>query len=359
MMTKKRYFILPIIILGLAYLGLWPIDVDPVAWQAAKDKGYTGVFQKNQNLQYPEKLSLQGFTGPEDIAIDSQGRIYAATNQGIVRMDAEGLNPELWAVTGGRPLGIDFDLQSNLIVADGYIGLVSISPLAETTLLTNSANGLEIGFADDVDVADNGMIYFSDASTKFKPKHYKDVLKASELDVLEHGSHGRLLRYNPKTKQTDTLIKGLNFANGVTLAHDQSYVLVNDMGSYRVLKYWIKGDKKGQYEVIIDNLPGFPDNVTTGLDNRFWISLIKPRNKDLDSLSNYPFLRKIATRLLPIYHPKVDPYAHIIAIDGTGVVLQNLQNSQPNYTEITSVRETEKYLYLGSLVEESIGRLEF
>jgi sugar lactone lactonase YvrE len=358
MKTKKRYFILAIIILWLAYLSLWPIDVDPVAWQAPKDKGYTGVFQKNQNLQNPEKLTLQGFTGPEDIAIDSHGRIYAATHQGIVRMDAEGLNPVLWAETGGRPLGIDFDLQGNLIVADGYKGLISISPLAEITLLTSSADDVEIGFADDVDVADNGMIYFSDASTKFKPKEYQDVLKASEFDVLEHGSHGRLLRYDPITKKTDTLIQGLNFANGVALAHDQSYVLVNDMASYRVVKYWIKGHKQGQYEVIIDNLPGFPDNITTGLDNRFWISLITPRNKDLDRLSNYPFLRKVATRLLPIYHPKVDPYAHIIAINGEGSVLQNLQNSQPNYIEITSVRETGKYLYLGSLVEDSIGRIE-
>jgi len=359
MKTKKRYFILTIIILWIGYLIFWPIDVEPVTWQAPEDKGYTGVFQKNQNLQNPEKLSLQGFTGPEDIAIDSQGRIYAATQQGIVRMDAGGLNPELWAETGGRPLGIDFDLDGNLIVADGYKGLISISPLAEITLLTSSADDISIGFADDVDVAENGMIYFSDASTKFKPKEYQDVLKASEFDVLEHGGHGRLLRYNPKTNQTDTLIKGLNFANGVALAHDQSYVLVNDMGSYRVLKYWIKSDKKGQYEVIIDNLPGFPDNITTGLDNRFWISLINPRNKDLDRLSNYPFLRKVATRLLPIYHPKVDPYAHVIAINGEGSVLQNLQNSQPNYTEITSVRETEKYLYFGSLVEGSIGRLEF
>jgi sugar lactone lactonase YvrE len=357
MKIQKRYFLLSIIILGFAYLSLWPIEVDSVAWQAPKDKGYIGNFQKNQNLQNPEKLPLQGFNGPEDIAIDSQGRIYAATHQGIVRMDNEGLNPALWAETGGRPLGIDFDLQGNLIVADGYKGLISISPLAEISTLTNSADGVDIGFADDVDVADNGMIYFSDASTKFKPKKYQDVLKASEFDVLEHGGHGRLLRYNPETKQTNTLIKGLNFANGVALSHDQSYVLVNDMGSYRVLKYWIKGHQQGQFEVIIENLPGFPDNITTGLENRFWISLINPRNKDLDKLSNYPFLRKVATRLLPIYHPKADPYAHVIAINGEGSVLQNLQNSQPNYTQITSVRETEKYLYFGSLVEDSVARI--
>lgn len=353
----KLKIIITLFLLLFLYLGLWPVDIEPVAWQAPTDKGYTGAFKKNEDLQQLEKLSLQGFTGPEDIAFDHKGRIYAATHQGIIRMDAHGLKPELWAQTKGRPLGIDFDLQGNLIVADAYIGLLSISPQAEVSVLANSADGIEIGFADDVDVADNGLIYFSDASTKFKPKDYQDVLKASELDVLEHGGHGRLLRYDPSTQKTEILIKDLNFANGVALAHDQSYVLVNDMGNYQVLKYWINGELQGTVETILQNLPGFPDNITTGTNGRFWISLINPRNKDLDKLSNYPFLRKVATRLLPFYHPQVDSFAHIIAIDGQGVVSHNLQNSQPNYTDITTAIETEEYLYLGSLIEDSVVRI--
>ena len=206
-------------------------------------------------------------------------------------------------------------------------------------------------------MADSGLIYFSDASSKFKPKKYKNVLTASEFDVLEHGGHGRLLRFNPSTQKTDTLIKNLNFANGVALSNDQSYVLVNDMGNYQVIKYWITGELQGTVETVLGNLPGFPDNITKGMEGRFWISLIKPRNKDLDNLSNYPFFRKIAVRLLPIYHPEPDPYAHIIAIDGQGNILHNLQNSQPNYTNITTAKESDNYYYFGSLSEDSIGRI--
>lgn len=328
-----------------------------MAWQAPVDNGYTGFFEKNEDLQKLEKLPLQGFTGPEDIAFDSEGRIYASTHEGIVRLDADGLNPKLWAETKGRPLGIDFDLQGNLIVADGYKGLLSISAQAKVSTLTNSVDGGEIGFADDIAVADNGLIYFSDASSKFSPRQYQDVLRASEFDILEHGGHGRLLRYDLSTKKTDILIKDLNFANGVTLSHDQSYVLINEMGSYRILKYWIAGSQHGKVEIILQNLPGFPDNITTGQDGRFWISLVNPRNKDLDNLSNLPFLRKVATRLLPFYHPKAEPYAHLIAIDGLGKVLQNLQNSHPNYIDITSARETVDYIYLGSLTEDNVGRV--
>ena len=353
----KLKIILALFTLIFLYLCLWPVDVEPIDWQAPIDQGYTGSFQKNDALRHLEILSLQGYTGPEDIAFDQSGRIYASTQEGIVRIDAIGQNPELWAETNGRPLGIDFDPHGNLIIADAYNGLLSISPQAEVSVLTTSADGIEFGFTDDVDVSDNGLIYFTDASTKFKPKDYQDVLKASEFDVIEHGGHGRLLSYDPSIQQTKTLLTGLNFANGVALAHDQSYVLVNDMGNYQVLKYWISGDLKGTVETIIQNLPGFPDNITTGLKNQFWISLIKPRNKDLDNLSNYPFLRKIATRLLPIYHPEQDPYAHIIAIDGQGNVKHNLQNSQLGFKNITTAKETKNYLYLGSLTEDSIGRI--
>lgn len=353
----KYKLLIAILIIIFSYLCLWPVEIEPIKWESQIDNGYVGPYKKNNDLININKLPLQGFTGPEDIAIDSVGKIYAATLEGIVRMEADGSSPKIWAKTNGRPLGIDFDNDGNLIVADAYRGLLSISAEAEVTLLTNSVEGKDIGFADDVAVASNGLIYFSDASSKFKPKDYNDVLKASELDVLEHGGNGKLLRYNPKTRSTDVLISGMNFANGVALSREQDFLLVNDMGNYQVLKYWIKGEKIGSVETILQNLPGFPDNVTNGLSGKFWISLIKPRNKDLDNLSSYPFLRKVATRLLPVYHPVQDPYAHIIAIDAYGKIIHNFQNPNPSYLDITTAKETEHFLYLGSLTEKHIGRI--
>jgi sugar lactone lactonase YvrE len=52
----------------------------------------------------------------------------------------------------------------------------------------------------------------------------------------------RLLRY---TKQggTELLLDKIHFANGVTLAHDESYVLVCETPRARILRYWLKGPK--------------------------------------------------------------------------------------------------------------------
>jgi len=53
---------------------------------------------------------LEDAFAPEDVALDSQGRIYAGMEDGrIVRLQADGTHPEGFANTHGRPLGLIFD----------------------------------------------------------------------------------------------------------------------------------------------------------------------------------------------------------------------------------------------------------
>jgi sugar lactone lactonase YvrE len=237
-----------ILTIVVAYLLVWPVPVKPVAWQAPAAPGYVGPFARNERLKGLEMLPLADNHGPETVALDAQGRIYAATHEGrIVRLRA--------------------------------------APDATVTTLAIEAHGAPILYANSVDVAADGKIYFSDASTKFGAKQWGGTYPASLLDILEHGSHGRLLVYDPATGKATTLVAGLNFANGVAIAHDQRSVLVNETGTYRVLRHWIAGPRQGRTEPLIENLPGFPDNLSTGLDGRFWLGLISPRNTLVDRLS--------------------------------------------------------------------------
>jgi sugar lactone lactonase YvrE len=149
----------------------------------------------------------------------------------------------------------------------------------------------------------------------------------------------------------------LNFANGVAVSHDQTYVLITETGSYRIIRYWIAGPNRGKSEPIIENLPGFPDNISTGLEGRFWVALISPRNKLVDDLSEKPSLRKMIQRMPKFIRPKAAAYGHIIAIDGNGKVLKNLQDPKTNYPQNTGVKETKEFLYIGSLISPVLARL--
>ncbi|MGH7390329.1 MAG: SMP-30/gluconolactonase/LRE family protein [Candidatus Rokuibacteriota bacterium] len=352
---------LPLVLLlvgVVAHLTLSPVPVEPVAWQAPANQGFVGPFAPNSRLAGLDTLPIGDNHGPEAVAIDGEGRIYAATGEGrIVRLGVDGTAPENWAQTGGRPLGIKFDRSGNLLVADALRGLLAITPDAQVSVLASEADGLPIAYADDLDVASDGKVYFSDASTKFGAREFGGSYAASLLDLLEHGGHGRLLVWDPATRKATTLARGIDFANGVALSPDETHVLVSETGAYRVLRHWIAGRRRGRTEPVLENLPGFPDNVSRGLDGRFWVALISPRNAILDALSGQPGLRKAIQRLPAFLRPDAEAYGHVVAFDGAGKVLASLQDPAGAYRLTSSVLETRDHLYIGSLVMPALGRL--
>ena len=340
------------------YLLLWPVPVEPVSWNAPINAGYVGDFEQNTELEKIEIIELHDTHGPEGLALIN-GEIYAATREGwILRYNETSGEVSKWVNTEGSPLGLAVDADNNLLIADAYKGVLSVSlSSGEITVLTDSYNGVPMEYVDDLDVAADGKIYFSDASTKFGAQRNGGTYAASLLDTMEHGGHGRLMVYDPADQSTQLVMDGLNFANGVAVAEDSSFVLVNETGSYRIHKYWLAGEKVGQSDVIIDNLPGFPDNVVRGRDGRFWVGLVSPRSKALDDLSSSPMIRKIVQRLPGFMRPQAVPYSHIVAINGEGEVITSLQDPNGEHHTNTGAMETDNWLYISSLHADNLARI--
>ncbi|MFZ2987710.1 SMP-30/gluconolactonase/LRE family protein, partial [Ideonella sp.] len=237
-----------------------------------------------------------------------------------------------------------------VLVADAIKGLLKIEGGRVSTLATQ-AEGIPFRLTDDVVQGPSGKIYFSDASSKFG-------IDKMMSDVFEHGANGRLLQYDPVSKNVTVLMKGLHVANGVTLGPDERYILVSETLSYRVWRYWLKGAKAGQKEVFIDNLPGFPDNISFNGRDGYWLALYAPRDALLDALLPYPALLKAAYRIPQALQPKAKKVAHVLKLDMNGKVLVDLQDDQPTaYAPITSVREFDGALYFGSIEYPAAGRM--
>ena len=205
-----------------------------------------------------------------------------------------------------------------------------------------------------IHVASNGNVYFSDASSKFNSKKY-GTYGASLLDINEHGGHGRIIEYNPTTKISTVLAQGVNFANGVTLSHDEQSVLFNETGTYRVMRLALNGPQRGNLEVVIDNLPSFPDNIARGSNGVYWLGLVSPRSKPLDMLSNSPNMRKVIQRLPEFLRPKAQHYGHVVAINDAGEVVFNLQDPLGIYGHTTGALEVGDKLYISSLHDTALG----
>lgn len=348
-----------LVALLLLYLLLWPVPVDPVSWQAPRDAGLVDPFDVNDILQRARTFDLGVHEGPEDVAGGPDGLIYASTAGGkIIRLRPDGSNVEVFADTGGRPLGIEFDSAGNLFVANAYLGIQKIAPDGRVELLVDSYDGQPIRYADDLAVASDGRIFFSDASSKFGAMDSGGSYEASLYDILEHGGHGRIFEFNPATGLTTLVGDGLNFANGVAISNDQQFLLVSETGHYRIWRYWLDGPRAGQREVVIANLPGFPDNINNGLRDRFWIGLVAPRNNLLDKLSDKPWLRKVIQRLPTFMRPRAVPSSHVIGINGDGLVLMNLQDPAATVPALTGAYETREAIWLSSLFGNRIARMD-
>ncbi len=350
-MKRLILFVVLLLAVVIVYLLVAPVPISPAAWTPPPAPGLTGPYQRNSRLSTIERISLGTGFAPEDVAFDKDHRIYAGIDDGrIMRLQADGTRPEVFADTQGRPLGLIFDTSGNLIVADAVKGLLSIGPDRAIHTLTAETEGVPFRCTNDLDVAADGTIYFTDASRKFPLTAYK-------ADLLEHQPNGRLLAYDPRTGTTRVVLNGLHFANGVAVSPDQSFLLVVDTAEYRVNRVWLNGPKQGQTEVFIENLPGFPDGISSNGRDKFWLALVTPRDATLDKLLPHPFLRKVVMRLPNALQPAPKRYSFVLGLDLNGQVVENLQNGSSGcYAEIANAVEHGPYLYFGSIGESAIGR---
>lgn len=326
---------------------VWPSRLDPVAYDPPAARTVT----PNQALAAAERLAEGAARGPEDAVFGPDGRLYAGMEDGAIeRLTAEG-KLERVASTAGRPLGLRFAPSGDLIIADAKQGLLAMTPDGKLRTLATEAGGVKFGFTDDLDVASDGTVYLSDASAKFG---YGE----DRLDILEGRGNGRLLRYDPRTGRTDTLLDRLAFANGVALAQDESFVLVNETGKYRILRYWLKGPKQGTSDLFADNLPGFPDGVSSNRRGTFWVALFTVRNPQMDQMHPYPFLKRVFAKLPAGLLPQPQDYGYVLGLDESGKVVADLQDpSGRRLRQVTNVEERDGYLYLGTLHDRWIGKV--
>ena len=354
------------LLLAMAYLSFWPIPIQPVRWIAPAQPGYSGAHAANSQLAGLQMIDLGAESGPEHIAIGRDGKLYTTVESGrILRMNPDGTEQSVFASTGGRVLGFDFDAAGNLIAADAVKGLLSISSDGKVSVLTDSVNinGQRdpIRYADAVVVATTGKMYLSDASTRFAPKDWGGTFEASVLDILEQSSTGRILEFDPATQVTRVVAHGLSFANGVALSLDGQHVFVNETGKYRVWKIAVASQDldvrqtSNQATVLFDNLPGYPDNLMRGRDGKIWLGFAKPRNPTIDNLATQPFMREVTLRLPRALWPIPKSYGHVMAFTEDGKVVADLQDPSGTYPESTGVTETADRLYIQSLHAKGLG----
>jgi sugar lactone lactonase YvrE len=384
-LTLLASWLTPVVALA-AYLCFWPTPADPVAWVSPKDAGYVGDLAVNDKLAGLQQWALGSEQeGPEFIATHA-GMIYTGLRNGdILKINVDGQQPEVVANTGGRPLGLDVDDQGRILVADGMRGLLRVTGLGPDakveTLLDKVSSPLPddpIRFADAVKIGPGGIIWLTDASRRFSAKEMGSTFEASVYDMIEHSCTGRIIALDQVTSVSRVALTGLCFPNGLVFSGDARTMFVSETGTYRILAIDLaklsvvrtaqgeagaptlaQATKQGAVRVFVDNLPGYPDNLTRSPSGRVWVGLTKPRSAVIDAVAEHPFWRSVTQRLPRFLWPVPQAYGHVIAFDETGKVVDDLQDATGAYPETTSATEAGGKLFIQSLNANAIGWIPY
>ncbi|KAL8134156.1 protein STRICTOSIDINE SYNTHASE-LIKE 5-like [Apium graveolens] len=340
------------LIFSVIWYQLDSFDVAPLPMHELTRYPIIAPLLNGQMLHGADKIAVGKMVGPEDFLYDSgSGLLYTGCLDGWIKRvtvndSADDSVVEDWVNTGGRPLGLVKGLHGEIVVADAVKGLLKVSEDGVIELLTDSAEGQQFKITDGVDVAEDGIIYFTDAS-------YKYSLHEFGLDILEGRPYGRLLSYNPSTRQTKVLVRDLYFANGVAVSPDQKFVVFCETPMRRCKKYNIEDEITSTF---VDSLPGFPDNIRYDGEGHFWIGLGSEFTNLWHYVQTYPLLRKVAG-IITKYRglPPILKSGGAILVDLQGKAIEHYYD--PSLVFITGAIKLRDHLYAGSIVYPYIIRL--
>ena len=332
----------------------------PAAPSTAADSGT--AYAMNDRLRDVYAIGVGQVESPEDVILDDNDDLYCGSRHGdIVRFFAPDYKKmEIYAHIGGQTLGMAFDAHNNLCVCVGGMGLYRVSPERKVEKLTDETNrsmlsvidDSRLRLADDLDIAPDGRIFFSEATIRYEMHDW-------HTDALEGRGSGRIICYDPRTKHTHTVLSNLIFPNGICIGSDGQSILFAETWGCTIKRYWFDGPRTGQVEVLIPNLPGYPDNINRASDGNYWCGLIGMRSQVFDLAMRKPGFRTRMVKQLQVdewFSPNLNTGC-VIKFNERGEVLESLWDLHGvNHPMITSMREHRGYLYLGGLSNNRIGR---
>ncbi|WJR32733.1 SMP-30/gluconolactonase/LRE family protein [Mycobacteroides immunogenum] len=326
-------------------------SIDPIRWQPP------GVRALSLNAQQLPPLSIVALPGhgPEDVVADAAGNIWAGVADGrIFRISprgADGAEVTHVATTEHPPLGLHVARDGRLLICSRDKLLALDPATGDIEPVVTTVDGPPLIFCSNVTESSDGTIYFSESTARFP---FEQFMAA----ILEGRPTGRVFRRDPDGTVT-TIATGLAFTNGVTLTADESALIVAETVGRRISRYPLTGAGAGTLTPILDEIPGMPDNISTGADGRIWVTLASPRNALAEwLLPRSPAIRKALWQLPDALLPGTDTDPWVIAVNpDTGEVVSNVSGASRDLRTVTGVVESGGRLWMGCIGSAAVGHI--
>lgn len=224
---------------------------------------------------------------PEDVVVGPDGTLWTGLVDGRIVRVSPDSSVDVVADTGGRPLGLHVARDGRVLVCDSYRGLMSLDP------------------------------------------------GTGALDVLVPDIDGRPLR----------------FCSNVTETADGTALVFAETQGRRLSKYWLSGPQAGTITPLAVNLPGMPDNISTGADGRIWVAFVTPINAVAEWLAPRPtILRQLVWRLPEALQPQMSLEVWAVAFDpDSGAAVAGVRGRHRQFGQVTGLVEHDGRLWMSSI----------
>ena len=321
--------------------------IDPVRWQPPPVDPLPDLPGADLTV-----VCLPG-NAPEDVVVDGEGAIWTGVDDGrILRITPDG-TASVVATAGGRPLGMHVAHDGRILVCTSPGGLLALDPgTGALQTLVAEVDDRRLMFCSNVTQSRDGTIYFTESTSAFSYAHFKGA-------VLEARPRGSLFRRDADGTVL-TVAAGLYFANGVTPTADGSALVFAETLSRRLSKYWLTGERAGTVTPLRVNLPGHPDNLSTGADGRIWCAMVSPVNTAAERLATSPpLLRKLVWKLPDRLQPQITPEVWAVAFDpDSGEAVAGLRTEHPSFGMVTGLVEADGKLWMGCIGSPAVAYAE-
>ena len=289
-----------------------------------------GRSQQNDKLRDVTLIGLGRIEAPEDVILDRNDNLYAGSRHGdIIRFFAPDYQQmEVFAHIGGQPLGMAFDREDNLYVCIGGMGLYRITPDRKVEKATDETNrSLSFGQRRQPPAACRRSRH------RRRRPHFllrsDGPLRNARMAGRRHSRRAATAASSattPRTGTTHTVLRGLKFPNGICIASDGQSILFAETLGCSIKRYWFDGPKTGKVETVMDNLPGYPDNINLASDGNYWLALVGMRCPALDLAWRMPGFRRRMAKRVPLdewLFPNINTGC-VIKFNEKGEVLESL-----------------------------------
>jgi len=326
-----------------------------------------------------EKIGLGVLNGPESLVWDQAGNLYTSVADGSIRKidkvtgeisvyaySVPNLSAEDRAKCGvsvlneplcGRPLGLEFDSAENLWIADAYKGILKVprSNPSNVQVIVNNYNGVPFKMANSLYLTnDEKTLYFTDTSQVYTRMSFVSIVVANKPD-------GRLFKLNLTTGALTVEIDDLRFANGIAVGKNEEFLAVNECSARKIRKYYLKGRKAGQNEVMVEDIGGYNDNIRPDGNGNFYVGLFSYASEELSAILDYPKLQQLALTYIPPLNTLglIDTAGLVKKIDSKGRVLEEIRSANGTlFARCAEADVHDGYLYLGSVLNNYIGKVK-